>query len=34
MIDARVHRVLVLDENMALYGIISAYDIVRVVAGV
>lgn len=34
MIDARVHRVLVLDENMSLYGIISAYDIVRVVAGV
>ncbi len=32
MIDARVHRVLVMDDRANLYGIISAYDIVRVVA--
>lgn len=29
MIDARVHRVLVLDEEFHLYGIISATDFVR-----
>lgn len=33
MFDERVHRVLVMDENYCLYGIISAFDIVRVVAG-
>jgi CBS domain-containing protein len=33
MIDARVHRVLVMDDRLNLYGIISAYDMVRVVAG-
>jgi CBS domain-containing protein len=33
MIDARVHRVLVMDNRANLYGIISAYDVVRVVAG-
>jgi CBS domain-containing protein len=32
MIGESVHRVLVMDESRALYGIISAYDIVRVVA--
>ena len=32
MIDQRVHRVLVMDKNSLLYGIISAYDFVRVVA--
>jgi len=32
MIDGRVHRVLVMDEDFRLYGIISAYDVVRVVA--
>jgi len=32
MIDARVHRVLVMDEQAMLYGIISSYDFVRVVA--
>jgi CBS domain-containing protein len=33
MIEERVHRVLVMDERSYLYGIISAYDLVRVVAG-
>jgi IMP dehydrogenase len=33
MIEERVHRVLVMDERSYLYGIISAYDFVRVVAG-
>jgi|SRR5688572_19940347 len=32
MIDEHVHRVLVMDKNFHLYGIISAYDFVRVVA--
>ena len=32
MIDERVHRVLVMDKNSNLYGIISAYDFVRLVA--
>jgi CBS domain-containing protein len=32
MIDEQVHRVLVMDKAAHLYGIISAYDIVRVVA--
>jgi CBS domain-containing protein len=32
MSGAHVHRVLVMDKNLALYGIISATDIVRVVA--
>jgi CBS domain-containing protein len=32
MIDQRVHRVLVMDDNANLYGIISAFDLVRVVA--
>ena len=32
MINDRVHRVLVMDANSNLYGIISAYDVVRVVA--
>lgn len=32
MIDAHVHRVLVMDEQSRLYGIISAYDFVRVLA--
>jgi CBS domain-containing protein len=32
MIDERVHRVLVMDKKCCLYGILSAYDFVRVVA--
>ena len=32
LIDERVHRVLVLDKDFRLYGILSAYDFVRVVA--
>jgi CBS domain-containing protein len=32
MVDERVHRVLVMDERSHLYGIISAFDFVRVVA--
>lgn len=32
MVEGRVHRVLVMDENFYLYGIISAYDFIRVVA--
>jgi CBS domain-containing protein len=32
MIEANVHRVLVLDDHALLYGIISAYDLVRVIA--
>jgi CBS domain-containing protein len=32
MIDARIHRVLVMDENYRLYGIISAFDFLHVVA--
>ena len=32
MMDERVHRALVMDANSLLYGIISAYDFVRVVA--
>ncbi len=32
MIDERVHRVLVMDKQCCLYGILSSYDFVRVVA--
>lgn len=32
MIDERVHRVLVMDKQCCLYGILSAYDFLRVVA--
>jgi CBS domain-containing protein len=32
MIDERIHRVLVMDENNSLFGIISAFDLVSVVA--
>jgi CBS domain-containing protein len=32
MLDERVHRILVMDERGGLYGIISAYDFVRLVA--
>jgi CBS domain-containing protein len=32
MLDERVHRVLVMDAKSNLYGIISSYDFVRVVA--
>jgi CBS-domain-containing membrane protein len=32
MADDKVHRVLVMDENGNLYGIISAVDVVRVIA--
>jgi CBS domain-containing protein len=32
MIDEEVHRVLVMDEASRLYGILSAYDFVRVAA--
>lgn len=32
MIEADIHRVLVLDDHLALYGVISAFDFVRVVA--
>ena len=32
MVDERIHRVLVMDKKFRLYGIISAYDFVRVVA--
>jgi CBS domain-containing protein len=32
MIDERVHRILVMDKSASLYGLISAYDLVRVVA--
>jgi CBS domain-containing protein len=32
LIDERVHRVLVMDEDSRLYGILSAFDFVRVVA--
>jgi CBS domain-containing protein len=32
MINERVHRVLVMDDGSHLYGILSAYDFVRVVA--
>jgi len=32
MLDQQVHRVLVMDEHLALYGMISAFDFVRVVA--
>lgn len=32
MIEERIHRVLVMDNGSNLYGIISAYDLVRVVA--
>jgi CBS domain-containing protein len=33
MLDADVHRVLVMDEKFNLYGIISSFDFVRVMAG-
>jgi CBS domain-containing protein len=32
MIDERIHRVLVMDKDARLYGVLSAYDFVRVVA--
>jgi CBS-domain-containing membrane protein len=32
MIDARVHRVLVMDSHCRLYGVISSFDFVRVLA--
>jgi CBS domain-containing protein len=32
MLDANVHRVLVMDENYNLYGIVSSFDFVRVLA--
>jgi CBS domain-containing protein len=32
MIEGQIHRVLVMDENKSLFGIISAFDVVRVVA--
>jgi CBS domain-containing protein len=32
MIDERVHRVLVMDKDARLYGILSAYDFVRMIA--
>jgi CBS domain-containing protein len=32
MLDANVHRVLVMDEKFNLYGIISSFDFVRVMA--
>jgi CBS domain-containing protein len=32
MVDERVHRVLVMDERSQLYGIISTFDFVRLVA--
>jgi CBS domain-containing protein len=32
MIDERIHRVLVMDENYSLFGIISAFDLLSVVA--
>jgi CBS domain-containing protein len=32
MMSERIHRVLVMDKNANLYGIISAYDFVRLVA--
>ena len=32
MLDAKVHRVLVLDEEQRLYGVVSALDFVRAVA--
>jgi CBS domain-containing protein len=33
MLDNNVHRVLVMDEKFNLYGIISSFDFVRVMAG-
>jgi CBS domain-containing protein len=33
LLDERVHRLLVLDKVGRLYGVLSAYDFVRVVAG-
>jgi hypothetical protein len=32
MIDEQVHRVLVMDADARLYGILSAYDFVRIAA--
>jgi predicted transcriptional regulator len=32
MLDEEVHRVLVMDDKRQLYGIVAAYDMVRVVA--
>lgn len=32
MVDERVHRVLVMDDRSQLYGIISSFDFVRVIA--
>ena len=33
MLDDDVHRVLVMDDKFNLYGIISSFDFVRVIAG-
>jgi CBS-domain-containing membrane protein len=33
LLNERVHRLLVLDKVSRLYGVLSAYDFVRVVAG-
>jgi CBS-domain-containing membrane protein len=32
MLDSRVHRVLVMDDHCRLYGIVSSFDFVRVMA--
>jgi CBS domain-containing protein len=32
MLDGNVHRVLVMDERFSLYGIITSFDFVRVLA--
>lgn len=33
MLDENIHRVLVMDERFSLYGIVTSFDFVRVVAG-
>ena len=32
MLDENIHRVLVMDEKFGLYGIVTSFDFVRVVA--
>lgn len=32
VLDERVHRVLVMDANSHLFGVVSAFDFVRVIA--
>jgi CBS domain-containing protein len=32
MLDENIHRVLVMDERFNLYGIITSFDFVRIVA--